>query len=124
MAERVMNAFVALTDREWFDFLAAREEVDEVNFWQPHPWGGRFRALSRGEPLLFKLRAPVNAIVGGGFFEHYTTLPFSLAWRAFGPVDGLAGTDDVHPQLLPQLPPCRFEPPLVRLQLAAGELPQ
>ena len=85
-----MNAFVAITDRDWFDFLAAREDVDEVNFWQPHPWGGRFRALGRGEPLLFKLRAPVNAIVGGGFFEHYTTLPFSLAWRAFGPKNGTA----------------------------------
>jgi putative restriction endonuclease len=85
-----MNAFVAITDRDWFDFLAAREDVDEVNFWQPHPWGGRFRTLGRGEPLLFKLRSPINAIVGGGFFEHYTTLPFSLAWRAFGPKNGTA----------------------------------
>ena len=85
-----MNAYVALTDRGWFDFLAAQPDVDEVNFWQPHPWGGRFGVLGRGEPLLFKLRAPTNAIVGGGFFEHYTTLPFSLAWRAFGPKNGLA----------------------------------
>ncbi len=23
-----MNAFVAITDRDWFDFLAAREDVD------------------------------------------------------------------------------------------------
>jgi putative restriction endonuclease len=85
-----MKAFVAITDRDWFEFLAARDDVDEVNFWQPHPWGGRFQALGRGEPLLFKLRSPVNAIVGGGFFEHYTTLPFSLAWRAFGPKNGTA----------------------------------
>jgi putative restriction endonuclease len=85
-----MNAFVAITDRDWFDFLAARDDIDEVNFWQPSAGGGRFQALGRGEPLLFKLRAPVNAIVGGGFFEHYTTLPFSLAWRAFGPKNGTA----------------------------------
>lgn len=85
-----MNAFVAITDRDWFDFLAARDDVDEVNFWQPHPWGGEFGVLRRGEPWLFKLRAPVNVIVGGGFFEHYTTLPFSLAWRAFGPKNGTA----------------------------------
>ena len=85
-----MNAFVANTDRDWFDFLAAREDVDEVNFWQPSAGGGRFRALGRGEPFLFKLKSPVNAIVGGGFFEHYTTLPFSLAWRAFGPKNGAA----------------------------------
>ena len=39
-----MNAFVAITDRDWFDFLAAREDVDEVNFCQPSAGGGRFRA--------------------------------------------------------------------------------
>ncbi len=89
-----MNAFVAITDRDWFDFLAALPEVDEVNFWQPSAGGGRFRALRRGEPLLFKLRAPINKIVGGGFFEHYTTLPFSLAWRAFGPKNGTATQQD------------------------------
>jgi len=89
MADRdKMNAYIAITDRDWFDFLTARDDVDEVNFWQPGAGGGRFRALIRGEPFLFKLRAPVNAIVGGGFFEHYTTLPFSLAWRAFGPKNG------------------------------------
>ena len=27
-----MNAFVALTDRDWVDGLARHEEVDEVNF--------------------------------------------------------------------------------------------
>jgi putative restriction endonuclease len=86
----VTAVFVAITDRDWFDFLATQPDVDEVNFWQPSAGGGRFRALARGEPLLFKLRAPVNAIVGGGFFEHYTTLPFSLAWRAFGPKNGTA----------------------------------
>ena len=85
-----VDQVVAITDRDWFDFLAAREDVDEVNFWQPSTGGGRFRALGRGEPFLFKLRAPVNAIVGGGFFEHHTTLPFSLAWRAFGPKNGTA----------------------------------
>ena len=35
-----MNAFVAITDRGWFDFLAGQEEVDEVNFWQPSAGGG------------------------------------------------------------------------------------
>ena len=48
-----MNAFVATTDRDWFDFLAERGDVDEVNFWQQSEGGGRFRALGRGEPFLF-----------------------------------------------------------------------
>lgn len=92
-----MNAWVAVTDEEWFRFLVEldREEgVEEVNFWQPKPWGGKFRVLSRGEPLLFKLKAPHNAIAGGGFFAHHTTMPISLAWSAFGPRNGAPTQDE------------------------------
>ena len=85
-----MKAWVAVTDRDWFDFLAAQPAIDEVNFWQPNPWGGRFGVLCRGEPLLFKLKHPANAIAGGGFFESYSELPLSLAWEAFGIKNGAA----------------------------------
>jgi putative restriction endonuclease len=48
--------------------------VDEVSFWQPH--GDRaFRAIERGAPFFFKLRAPHKAIAGFGFFERYESLP-------------------------------------------------
>lgn len=83
-----MNAYVAVTDYDWYSFLSQQDEVDEVNFWQPRPWGGRFAVLRRGEPLLFKLKAPHNAIAGGGFFESYADLPLSLAWDAFGVKNG------------------------------------
>lgn len=86
-----MRAYVANTDRDWFDFLALkaeRGEADEVNFWMPNPWGGRFKVLSPGQPLLFKLRTPWNAVAGGGFFSHYTELPISLAWDAFEEKNG------------------------------------
>ena len=46
--------------------------------------------LSDGQPLLFKLKSPHNAIAGGGFFKHYTELPLSLAWDAFGVKNGAA----------------------------------
>jgi len=48
-------------------FSSQQPGIDEVNFWQP---GGRsrFRRLNPGEPFLFKLHAPYNFIVGGGFF--------------------------------------------------------
>ena len=58
--------------------------VEEVNFWTPKPRGGHFRVLTRGQPLLFKLKSRHNVIAGGGFFEHYTELPSGLAWQAFG----------------------------------------
>jgi putative restriction endonuclease len=81
------NAYVGITDRDWFEFLRSREDLDEVNFWQP---GGRtqFRALSVDEPFLFKLHSPLNYIVGGGFFTHSSLLPCSLAWEAFGEKNG------------------------------------
>jgi hypothetical protein len=30
-----VRAYVAVTDGEWYRFLAARSAVDEVNFWRP-----------------------------------------------------------------------------------------
>jgi putative restriction endonuclease len=83
-----MNAWVAVTDADWFEFLARQQNVDEVNFWQPRPWGGRFGVLRRGAPLLFKLHRSHNAIAGVGFFERHATLPLSLAWDAFGTKNG------------------------------------
>jgi putative restriction endonuclease len=91
-----MRAFVAPTDRNWFNFLSAEPGVDEVNFWMPKPWGGRFGVLGRGEPLLFKLKHPYNMIAGGGFFEHYTDLPISLAWEAFGRKNGATSLSAVR----------------------------
>ena len=94
-----MNAYVAVTDKQWFDHLrtlSRREQVEEVNFWTPKPWGGKFGVLQRGQPLLFKLRSPHNVIVGGGFFEHYTPLPISLAWQAFGEKNGATSLEDVR----------------------------
>lgn len=94
-----MRAFVAPTDKGWFDFLserAARGLVDEVNFWMPKPWGGDFRVLSPGQPLLFKLKSPWNAVAGVGFFSHFTDLPISLAWSSFGEKNGAASLDEVR----------------------------
>lgn len=90
-----MNAYVAVTDADWYDFLSRQEDLDEVNFWQPKPWGGELGVLQRGEPLLFKLKAPHNAIAGVGFFERYVTLPFSLAWDAFGIKNGAEDRQDM-----------------------------
>jgi putative restriction endonuclease len=95
-----MNAYLGVTDRDWFDFLASQQDVDEVNFWQPNPWGGEFRVLRRGDPFLFKLKSPVNAIAGGGFFEYYVDLPISLAWNAFGIKNGAASLQAVRERLV------------------------
>ena len=82
-----MRVFVAVTDKDWYQFLASRPNLDEVNFWQPS--GNRvFQAVSAGEPFLFKLHYPDNAIVGGGFLAHNSLIEASLAWDAFGEKNG------------------------------------
>jgi len=86
-AERPNRTWVGVTDGDWFRFLRSLPNVDEVNFWMPR--GQRpFKALAVGEPFLFKLHSPEDFIVGGGFFRHFTTLPVSLAWEAFGSKNG------------------------------------
>lgn len=82
-----MRAFVAVTDREWYEQLRHAGELDEVNFWQPSAGGG-FKALAPGELFLFKLHSPDNFIVGGGLFSHWTRLRASFAWDAFGLKNG------------------------------------
>ena len=90
-----MRAYVAVTDRDWFRFLRDRPDLDEVNFWQP---GGtrQFRALSVGQPFLFKLHYPDHAIVGGGYFRHASLVPMSLAWEAFGEKNGAPSLDEMR----------------------------
>jgi putative restriction endonuclease len=90
-----MRAFTAVTDNEWFRFLATQLGIDEVNFWQPS--GGRvFRVLQAGEPLLFKLHSPESFVVGGGFFVRYTRLPHSMAWDVFGIKNGTATLEEMR----------------------------
>lgn len=97
MLHFVVNLFVAITDRRWFDLLS-QAWPDEVNFWQPS--GNRnFAALSAGELFLFKLHAPENFIVGGGIFSHSSNVPLSLAWQAFGTKNGVTSLGDMRERI-------------------------
>lgn len=93
-----MPAFVGVTDYDWFCYLAARPGIEEVNFWKP---GGKqgFAALRPGDPFLFKLHAPRNVIAGGGFFVHFTRLPTSLAWEAFGAGNGASSLSEMRTRI-------------------------
>ena len=82
-----MNIFVGVTDKNWYEQLK-QDAADEVNFW--NPGATSFKALRENELFLFKLHAPLNYIVGGGFFVRYTQLPPFLAWDAFGRKNGTA----------------------------------
>ena len=82
-----MNVYVYPTDRDWYDYLSRKPELDEVNFWRP---GGvqPFRQLDTGDLFLFRLKSPDNAIAGGGFFAHFSFAPLFQAWEAFGDKNG------------------------------------
>lgn len=92
-----MHGYVAPTDHGWYQFLRARPEIAEVNFWRPG--GSSFRALHPGERFFFKLKAPHNAIGGFGLFARFQTLPVWQAWDVFGQANGTA---DAH-ELLTRL---------------------
>lgn len=76
---------VAVTDNAWIEYLRGRPDLDEVNFWRPTPTPVRDLP---GTPWFFKAKAPVNAIVGGGFFVHYTSMPLAIAWDYFDVKNG------------------------------------
>jgi len=90
-----MQAYVGITDRDWFDLLRSLPQLDEVNFWQPS--GNRqFKAINPGELFLFKLHSPHNYIVGGGLYAHSSLLPISLAWETFGVSNGARNLSEMR----------------------------
>ncbi|MFL6228865.1 MAG: HNH endonuclease [Pyrinomonadaceae bacterium] len=93
-----MKLFVGVTDYEWFSLHASKAFVEEVNFWRPSP-DATFKVLRPGEPFLFKLHAPRNFIVGGGFFIRFLQLPVSLAWETFGEGNGARSLEEVRARI-------------------------
>jgi putative restriction endonuclease len=81
-----MRGLLAPTDHGWYQFLLARRDLDEVNFWRPG--GAGFSALVPGEPFFFKLKAPYDAIGGFGLFARFARMPVWRAWDVFGQANG------------------------------------
>jgi len=72
-----MRFYLGVTDNSWYNYLS-RIFPEDINFWQP---GGNstFKILQQGEPFLFKLKRPFNAIGGIGFFLSHTSLQLNIA---------------------------------------------
>lgn len=94
-----MKFYLGVTDINWYTYLSQQNRED-VNFWQP---GGNlaFRVLTTGEPFLFKLKSPINAIAGAGFFSSHTFLPLSMAWDVFENGNGCNSLDELQRMILP-----------------------
>jgi putative restriction endonuclease len=93
-----MKFYLGTTDNSWFNYLSAINPED-VNFWQP---GGNsaFKVLQPGAPFLFKLKSPLNAIGGVGFFSSHTFLPISVAWETFGNRNGCDIYDEFRRKII------------------------
>ena len=94
----LVRAYVGVTDYSWYQFLAARPRVTEVNFSQPS--GAReFHVLAPGEPFFFKTHYPHNKVVGGGFFSDSARLRVSEAWDFFGEANGVASVEEMRTRI-------------------------
>jgi len=93
-----MKFYLGVTDNNWYNYLS-RINPEDINFWQP---GGtvNFKVLTFGAPFLFKLKSPLNAIGGIGFFSSHTFLPISIAWDTFKNRNGCETFDEFSRMIL------------------------
>lgn len=93
-----MKLYVGVTDYDWYSILK-ESNCDEVNFWRP---GGstNFSAININDMFLFKLHAPRNYIVGGGYFVRFSILPTFLAWDAFGIENGTHSLKELNERVM------------------------
>lgn len=95
----MVRLWAANTDLDWFDYLAALPNIDEVNFWQPSGHAN-FSAIGEGELFLFKLKSPRNVIGGFGVLSQSTNMPLTLAWEAFGTKNGARTLPEMRNRVL------------------------
>lgn len=93
-----MKFYLGVTDNNWYNYLS-KINPEDINFWQP---GGtvNFRVLTSGAPFLFKLKSPLNAIGGIGFFSSHTFLPITIAWDTFRNRNGCQTFDEFRRMIL------------------------
>ncbi len=92
-----MRMYIGITDKDWFE-IVKKEKCEEVNFWKPG--NANFKVLKENDIFLFKLHAPYDYIVGGGYFVHFSFLPIHLAWQAFGIKNGIHSLNEFNNRII------------------------
>lgn len=75
------------TDHDWFEFLSARSDLEEVNFWQPSP--RKFRVMNEGGIFFFRRKSPINKIGGFGILASTDNASIGLLWDDLGVSNGV-----------------------------------
>ena len=82
-----MSFIIAPTDLEWFEFQKMNQFNDKINFWTPTDW--RFKALQPGEMVVFEMKGPGPAMIGGyGAVLEYRFQSLDKTWKEFGRRNG------------------------------------
>jgi putative restriction endonuclease len=93
-----MKFYLGVTDNNWYKYLS-QINPEDINFWQPSG-SVNFKAIPSGAPFLFKLKSPLNAIGGIGFFSSHTFLPMSIAWDTFKNRNGCETYDEFRKMII------------------------
>lgn len=80
------NIYLANTDHDWFDFLKAKQPLEEVNFWKPSHQ--TFKAIQEGELFAFRLTAPRDVVAGYGILVSSLNVTIQFAWDSLGIANG------------------------------------
>jgi hypothetical protein len=57
------------------------------------------RHSSLGSYCFFKLKAPNDAIAGGGFFTRFLQVPINMVWETFGEANGVKSLPEFRPRI-------------------------
>ena len=94
-----MRGVISITDWDWFQFLSAQVDLDEVNFWRPSA-KSRTR-LEPGTPFIFKLKQKHGGwIVGYGIFATHSVQPMWVVWETLSRKNGAASFAEFHRMLV------------------------
>lgn len=81
---------VAITNKDWYDFLLGRDCSAGVNFWRPSKDNV---IINPGEWFLFKQHSAVGKVMGGAQFIASELLTINQAWSRWRAANGCADKD-------------------------------
>jgi putative restriction endonuclease len=82
----MVEIYIGNTDNNWFDFLQAKQPLEEVNFWKPTPT--TFKAINEGGLFAFRLKSPRGLIGGYGVLASAINVSIQFAWDGLGQSNG------------------------------------
>ncbi|MFE4120080.1 HNH endonuclease [Priestia sp. YIM B13486] len=86
-----MKGYIGVTSREWFAYLAKKDNIDEINFWRKNT--ANFNVLTKGEPFFFLVKNDKGIqgerlVLGKATFERYEVLTVAEAWNKYRNANG------------------------------------